>query len=334
MSFLAKIFVDDQERAVLNADYLFYKTKDLYGQPTSQALGGQLDVALESTDHDLPWYDWMLSHDLRKKGHIRFYNRDGLSKLFDFEFWDCYCTGLHESFRSTGNMPMTLQLSLSPGIYRIRDYVFEKSWRISEPFSKNKAVRQDEGEQNPAKPRITGAFVNTVKVSADNKCENRHWLDKLGTRVCTDKGNFNAIEIQFDIEGELGTEYSITIERTVTYRKKSQKMENRVESDIRGPFNDPIKPENKQLKPVNGKVFSIDAPGFYHQIASDPRLSHILGIKIEANFLELARIMNSKGGEVDSKGVEWHSFIKIARESASHNFTYIDGKIGKGAIYG
>ncbi len=161
MSFLAKIFVDDQERAVLNADYLFYKTKDLYGQPTSQALGGQLDVALESTDHDHPWYDWMLSHDLRKKGHISFYNRDGLSKLFDFEFWDCYCTGLHESFRSTGTTPMTLQLSLSPGIYRIRDYVFEKSWKISEPFSKNKAVtKQSDEEREPGEPRITGIQVS------------------------------------------------------------------------------------------------------------------------------------------------------------------------------
>ena len=33
MSFLARLFVDDQARDILNADYLFHKTKDLLGQP-------------------------------------------------------------------------------------------------------------------------------------------------------------------------------------------------------------------------------------------------------------------------------------------------------------
>ena len=56
---------------------------------------------------------------------------------------------------------MTLQLSLSPGIYRIRDYVFEKSWKISEPFSKNKAVtKQSDEEREPGEPRITGIQVS------------------------------------------------------------------------------------------------------------------------------------------------------------------------------
>jgi len=334
MSFLAKVFVDDQEREILNADYLFYKTKDLYGQPTSQALGGQLDIALESTDHDLPWYDWMLSHDLRKKGHIRFYNRDGLSKLFDFEFWDCYCMGLHESYRSTGTTPMTLQLSLSPGIYRIRDYRFEKSWRISEPFSENKVVRQRSGEERePLEPQITGAFVNTSFLSRDNKCENCATINALGKNFLPERGFHNGVEIQFTIadwpRNDKDNPYSLSIKRKIISRRIVYEYENVTVNDDSANQPDGPNPINLQLTPVNGKIYSIDGPGFEHAAIARLDASIIVAKQI-GNFIETATLTRP-GKEPFEYPVKWHTKLKIKRDQ-SGIFQYDMGEIGSGHV--
>lgn len=330
MSFFAKIFVDDQEREVLNSDYIFHKTKDLYGQPDSQALGGQLDIALESTDHDHLWYDWMLSDNVRKKGHIRFYNRDSLSKLYDFEFWDCYCTGLHESFRSTGTIPMTLQLSLSPGIFRIRDYVFEKSWKISEPFSKNRVVTgRNEEEREPVEPRITGAFVNTTTLSPDNKCKNCASIHALGKNFLPARGFHNGIEIQFTIadwpSDDVDNPYRLSIKRQIVSRRVAYEYENAAFNEDSAYLNDGPNPINVQLTPVNGKIYSIDGPGFEHHAIARLDAS-IIVVKQIGNFIETATL-TCPGKKPSDFSIQWHTKLKIKRDQKGI-FQYDMGEIG------
>ncbi|HEY5746319.1 MAG TPA: type VI secretion system tube protein TssD [Chryseolinea sp.] len=323
MSFLARLFVDDQARDILNADYLFHKTKDLLGQPQSQALGGQLDITLESTGQDALWYDWMLSAYHMKKGYIRFYNRDGLSKLFDFEFWDCFCTGLHETFRSTGATPMTLQLSLSPGIFRIRDLVYEKPWKVSDPFSEGKPVVLNSDEEMEAvEPRITGAFVNTQVLSVDNQCENCVYLRSgLGRNCRPDIGYYNGVEIQFYIAGRLEG-YKVEVTRTLSF---CDYVNGKIvtKSDVSdGP--------DKKNMAITDKIYSIDMPGYNTSAVNVT--SGVLSLAMIGNFVEMAIINGKNGAIISEHSVKWHTKIEIRRSSPDGIFKYTEGSIGKGHV--
>ena len=128
MGSLAKIFIENEERNILNSDFLYHQATDNNGNLRANVKGGLFTVQIESTPNDEPFYYWMSSPFLMKKGYIRFYKPDGIGKLFDFEFWDCYCVKLIESFRALGPDPdpMNLTLTLSPGIHRIRGIVYEE----------------------------------------------------------------------------------------------------------------------------------------------------------------------------------------------------------------
>ncbi len=131
MSFLAKLFLDDTERQILNADILVRQTTDWIGRPDSMPQGGLINVKVASTHETLFW-EWMVSPIMMKNGYIRFYKHDGMSKLFDLEFWDCYCVDYYEFFDDSSNEPLELNLTFSPGVIRLKNTVFEKNWRITD----------------------------------------------------------------------------------------------------------------------------------------------------------------------------------------------------------
>ncbi len=130
MSFLAKLFLDNTERQILNADILVRQTTDWLGRPDSMPQGGLINVKVASTHETLFW-EWMVSPIMMKNGYIRFYKHDGMSKLFDLEFWDCYCVDYYEFFDDSSNEPLELNLTFSPGVIRLKNTVFEKNWRIT-----------------------------------------------------------------------------------------------------------------------------------------------------------------------------------------------------------
>ncbi len=131
MSFLAKLFLDNTERQILNADILVRQTTDWLGRPDSMPQGGMINIKIESTHETLFW-EWMVSPTMMKNGYIRFYKHDGMSKLMDLEFWDCFCVDYYEFFDDNSRDPLELNLTFSPGVIRIKNTVFQKNWRITD----------------------------------------------------------------------------------------------------------------------------------------------------------------------------------------------------------
>lgn len=143
MAFLAKLFINGEQRNVLNGNYVYHQLLDARGKPKAKVEGGQLNFVVESTGDDSLFHLWMLDDYQMYDGYIRFFKRDGLSKLFDFEFANCYCVGLREQFSATGHDPLKMELTITPGIQRVRDVIFEKVWNPSNPFAEAPVIKED-----------------------------------------------------------------------------------------------------------------------------------------------------------------------------------------------
>ena len=146
MAFLAKLFINGEQRNVLNGNYVYHQLLDARGKPKAKVEGGQLNFVVESTGDDALFHLWMLDDYQMYDGYIRFFKRDGLSKLFDFEFANCYCVGLREQFSATGHDPLKMELTITPGIQRVRDVIFEKVWNPSNPFAEAPVLQEEEEE--------------------------------------------------------------------------------------------------------------------------------------------------------------------------------------------
>lgn len=299
MSFLAKIFVDDEERNILNADYLFYQYKDLTGLPYSGAQGGQLDIELESTSNDRLWYDWMLSYALMKKGYIRFYNRDGMSKFFDIEFWDCYCTDLKETFRSVGTQPMKMGISLSAGIYRIRGLVFEKSWKVSDPFSKTESTESKEKEKR---------CIISFKASEDDFTQGNFGFDFMRGDYATICDHYEALKAEYTPLTVYGTEYFVP---WLSIRK-GQTVTLKLDKTIRGKF------ECVTLE-HNEREFTVNVDNFENakevQISCNATLTGPVQLRLMADGTELAGALNVWKNTTKRMCLRW-VFVKLQEGDA------------------
>ncbi|WP_405266788.1 type VI secretion system tube protein TssD [Cellulophaga sp. Ld12] len=158
MAFLAKLFINGEQRNVLNGNYVYHQLLDARGKPKAKVEGGQLNFVVESTGDDALFHLWMLDDYQMYDGYIRFFKRDGLSKLFDFEFANCYCVGLREQFSATGHDPLKMELTITPGIQRVRDVIFEKVWNPSNPFAEAPVVSMSENE-----PEILGYHIEDLE---------------------------------------------------------------------------------------------------------------------------------------------------------------------------
>jgi len=134
MSFKAKLFIEDQERNILDAHLLYHRFSDLNGKPTSNPIGGPLRFSIESTGNDSLFYENMFSPSLQCQGEIIFYKRDGLSTLFKIEFANAHFLGLEENFSASGDEPLHMNITIGWGIIKVRGVVFEEYWNPNNPF--------------------------------------------------------------------------------------------------------------------------------------------------------------------------------------------------------
>lgn len=167
MAFHAKLFINDEERIVLDSTFLYKQLIDANGRPKTGIQGGGISLLLESTRNDELFYDWMFSTHTVYNGYIRFYRRDGFSKLFDYEFANCHCIGLQEKFSEKGNDPLKMQLVLSPGIQRVRGQVFEKNWNPSNPFANAAPITEREEKVEPEIEDMYYTDMNGEKIPDD-----------------------------------------------------------------------------------------------------------------------------------------------------------------------
>jgi len=168
-SSVAEMTIGSNTFKVLNADISYYQLTQIGGRASSDIRGGTFTVAIESSDG--PRYDqlaeWMFSKSAMKKGVIRFYKKDGVSRLFDFEFYDAYCIKYAENFNYSDNQPMMTMLTISPGITRIMDLVKERPWKVSDLSSQNNSISFiEKAKTNDNKP-MPPSSVNVDHTSAD-----------------------------------------------------------------------------------------------------------------------------------------------------------------------
>ncbi|MBQ4819639.1 type VI secretion system tube protein TssD [Aquimarina sp. MMG016] len=193
MAFQAKLFINGEERNVLDSTFLYKQLIDINGRPKTNVQGGQIHFVIESTKNDELFYDWMFTDQQTYRGHIRFYHRDGFRKLFDYEFANCYCVLLEEKFSAQGNAPLKMHLTLSPGIQRVRDQIFEKAWNPNNPFVAAAPVTERE-EKEPE--IVSAAFIDSngnevKKVTEGNIILQVETKDMVGEMISIDLSDNN-----------------------------------------------------------------------------------------------------------------------------------------------
>ncbi len=144
MSFKAQLFINDRIINVLSCRLKFNQNKDITGKPVGRVDGGQFVVTIE-TDRNTDLLHQMMGAETMVDGYLRFYKRDGMSKLVDYEFWDCYVANYKVQFSAINSDPMTTQLLFSPGILRINGVVLKKPWHVTD-------IDAEEVEPTPEAP--------------------------------------------------------------------------------------------------------------------------------------------------------------------------------------
>ena len=157
MSFLAKLFINDEVRNILNARQMFSRLADTNGRPTTKAIGEQLEFSIESTGNDSFFYHHMFSPTETLKGEIVFYKRDGYSTLFKIEFANAHILKLTENFDASGDAPMHMDIAIGWGIIKKRGIVHEETWNPNNPFVDIEETVLTEKEKKVTRYTITNA---------------------------------------------------------------------------------------------------------------------------------------------------------------------------------
>jgi len=131
MSFLAKLYINDRVINVLDCRISFTQSKDMTNKPVGPIHGGQFVLTMEM-DSKTDILHQMMANDQMVDGYLRFFKRDGMSKLIDYEFWDCHVAGFKADFSAQTSKPMTAQVLFSPGVLRIGDAVHKKPWHVTD----------------------------------------------------------------------------------------------------------------------------------------------------------------------------------------------------------
>ncbi|MBN1464097.1 MAG: hypothetical protein JW922_10585 [Paludibacteraceae bacterium] len=197
MSFLATLFLDNTERAVLNADILVRQSVDMIQRPNKNPEGGLINIKIRSTHEDM-FFAWMVSPTMMKNGYIRFYKHDGMSRFADLEFWDCYLVNYYEHFSDDSPEAVITELTLSPGILRFKNIVFAKNWKVTD-LSKTAqtAVAYNnilEDNQNSEKRIIRMYYTDTNQNEIDNFLAG----DKIYLNIESENHAGDTIDINLD----------------------------------------------------------------------------------------------------------------------------------------
>jgi len=132
LSFKAILNIEKKKQVrVIECDFGFTQDVDSTGKPSGKPRGGIINLLIESTD-DSELISWMFSHDERKSGTISFLRRDNERPMKKVKFHDGICISYHESFRDSGNVPMTTALTISAREIEIGNVSYKNKWSASD----------------------------------------------------------------------------------------------------------------------------------------------------------------------------------------------------------
>ncbi len=144
MSFLARLYINDQQINVLYCEYSFRKTLDKSGKPFTIPRGGEIFLKVESTSND-DLLDWMISPTRTLSGKIVFYKRDNMSKLRELNFTDAYCVRFSEKYTHYTEQPMFIEATISAKEIDQGGSVFKNPWDAPEGAKPSYQVSNSSG---------------------------------------------------------------------------------------------------------------------------------------------------------------------------------------------
>ncbi len=173
MSFLAKLFINGRVINLLDTNIQFYQQMNPANfKPAALPMGGVFEITVEA-DGSTDLLNLALSPDTMCEGYIRFYKRDGMTKMVDYEFFDTHVVRYLRTFEGYYGKVTTDRYILSPGILRIGDMVFEKWWKVSDLAMKDMPVPPVEPQKNPT---VKDYFIT-------DKGGNRIKKTKIGEKI-------------------------------------------------------------------------------------------------------------------------------------------------------
>ena len=184
MSFKAQLYINDRVINVLACRLNFNQNKDITGKPVGRVDGGQFALTIE-TDRNTDLLHQMMGAETMVDGYLRFYKRDGMSKLVDYEFWDCYVANYKVRFSAINSDPMTTQLLFSPGVLRINGVVLKKPWHVTD-------IDVVEAEPTPeppfnGDPRLLGMYYTDMEGNKITELYEDKLILVLESRSCVGK---------------------------------------------------------------------------------------------------------------------------------------------------
>ncbi|WP_394750692.1 type VI secretion system tube protein TssD [Spongiimicrobium salis] len=226
MSFLAKLFINNRVINVLDTNIQFYQQVDYSTlQPESIPNGGLFTITIEA-DGAADLLGLALSPDTMSRGYIRFYKRDGFSKLTDYEFFDTYVVQYERHFRAFSGTPATDTFTFSPGILRIGDMVFEKSWKVTDLNNYAAPTALEPEMESEKSPRIVDYYITDNMNNRIEKAEigetiflNIKTKDMIGEDMTI---SLNDQTVDFKYQGELLADDTL---RNIQVKKDMEKIE-------------------------------------------------------------------------------------------------------------
>ena len=130
----AELLIFDQVYPILDFELTLEKEADTTGLPVSNPFGGKMAITFASAKNDTDLIEAAMGSRMMVRGIIRMYRRDGIQKLFDYEFANAYLLLRNETFDATSKSPLTTKIIIAPGILKKEDWIFENYWNPSNPF--------------------------------------------------------------------------------------------------------------------------------------------------------------------------------------------------------
>ncbi|AUC77593.1 type VI secretion system tube protein TssD [Olleya sp. Bg11-27] len=162
MSFLAKLFIEDEVRNILNVNQVYSRLADVNGRPITKAVGHKLEFAIESTIDDSFFYESMFSQTDQCEGEIVFYKRDGISTLFKMEFANAQILNLAESFNAIDSLPLHMNIAIGWGIMKMKGVTHQEPWNPNNPFIEIEETTRQEEEKEVTRYFVTDTEGNEL----------------------------------------------------------------------------------------------------------------------------------------------------------------------------
>ncbi len=130
-SFRATLELGGKEFDVLSTEYVFSRDTDKKGKVASNVYGGRLNVTIESTE-DTSVIEAMLNSQFKSVGaKIIFKKSDEDAKMKEIEVKNAYLVYFKEALNVNGDVPMTINFTLSAEEMTIGNAAIDNRWPIS-----------------------------------------------------------------------------------------------------------------------------------------------------------------------------------------------------------